>query len=214
MDYFCDFMDKILNYRAFINLLIMLAFLCSLAVLLQEFTFKKLEAKSTESNAENILYMKLKDGIVVIEMLPEVAPNHVARIKELVRTGFYNGNKFFRVIDGFVAQVGDPTGTGRGGSGKKLKAEFSKISHKRGIVSMARASDIDSADSQFFIVLADSEFLDEKYTVWGRVISGIEFVDEIKKSKTGSGGIVENPDSIISLALKKDVKKTAQKTNI
>ena len=207
-------MGRFLDYRVFLNVVIIGTFLFSVFVMFREFRFKQLEAKSVEVDTENIIYMKLKDGIVVIEMLPDVAPNHVARIKELVRSGFYNGNKFFRVIDGFVAQTGDPTGTGRGGSGKRLKAEFSKISHKRGIVSMARANDVDSADSQFFIVLADSEFLDGKYTVWGRVISGMEFVDEIKKSKTGSGGIVENPDLVISMALKRDVKKAAQKNNI
>lgn len=207
-------MGRFLDYRVFLNVVIIGTFLFSVFVIFREFRFKQLEAKSVEVDTENIIYMKLKDGIVVIEMLPDVAPNHVARMKELVRSGFYNGNKFFRVIDGFVAQTGDPTGTGRGGSGKRLKAEFSKISHKRGIVSMARANDVDSADSQFFIVLADSEFLDGKYTVWGRVISGMEFVDEIKKSKTGSGGIVENPDLVISMALKRDVKKATQKNNI
>ena len=184
-------------------------FAFAIFVFMTEIKFKTLNADSTE--VQNLIYLKLKDGIVVIETFDEVAPNHVARIKELTREGFYDNNKFFRVIDGFVAQTGDPTGTGRGGSGKTLKAEFSKISHKRGIVSMARAADVNSGDSQFFIVLADSEFLDGKYTVWGRVISGMEFVDEIKKSKTGSNGVVQEPDVIISMVLAQDVKKQADK---
>jgi peptidylprolyl isomerase len=180
-------------------------------VFMNELNFKKINAQSSEVPIENLIYLKLKDGIVVIETFPDVAPKHVARIKELTREGFYDGNAFFRVIEGFVAQVGDPTGTGRGGSGKTLPPEFSKVSHKRGVVSMARAQDPASADSQFFIVLADSEFLDEKYTVWGRVVSGMEFVDEIKKAKTGSNGIVLEPDTIISMALAKDVQKQVDK---
>jgi peptidylprolyl isomerase len=188
-----------------------MVFLFAIIVFWQEVNLKKLNAKSSDIQLESLIYLKLKDGIVVIEMLPNIAPNHVARIKELVRQGFYNGNKFFRVIEGFVAQTGDPTGTGRGGSGVKLEPEFSKISHKRGIVSMARANNPASADSQFFIVLADSEFLDGKYTIWGRVISGMEFVDEIKKSKTGSNGIVSEPDIIISMALARDVQKQVDK---
>ena len=200
-----------LNIKTIKILFSSIVFLFALIVLWQEFNLKKLNAKSSEIPLENLIYLKLKDGIVVIETLPNIAPNHVARIKELVRQGFYNGNKFFRVIDGFVAQTGDPSGTGRGGSGQRLDPEFSKISHKRGILSMARANDPSSADSQFFIVLADSEFLDGKYTVWGRVVSGMEFVDEIKKAKTGSNGIVTEPDIIISMALAKDVQKQVDK---
>ena len=114
-------------------------------------------AKKIETNLENTLYLNLKDGKVVIRMLPDVAPKHVARIKELVRQGFYDGLTFHRVIDGFMAQGGDPLGNGTGGSGKKIPAEFtSKYSHKRGAVSMARATDPNSADSQFFIVTADA----------------------------------------------------------
>jgi len=116
------------------------------------------------ADAENTLYMDLKDGRVVIEMRPDLAPGHVARIRELTRAKFYDGIVFHRVIDGFMAQTGDPTGTGAGGSGKKLKAEFNKEKHTRGVVSMARAQDPDSADSQFFIVFGDSSFLDNKYT--------------------------------------------------
>jgi peptidylprolyl isomerase len=131
---------------------------------------------------ENTLYLDLKDGRVVIEMLPNAAPKHVARIKELVRQGFYDGIVFHRVIDGFMAQTGDPLGTGMGGSGKKLAAEFNSEPHVRGTVSMARAMDPNSADSQFFICFADARFLDRQYTVWGKVVSGMEFVDKIKKA--------------------------------
>src|ERR1700679_667138 len=115
---------------------------------------------------ENTLYMDLKDGRVVIEMRPDLAPNHVKRIKELVRKKFYDGVPFHRVIEGFMAQTGDPTGTGTGGSGQKLKAEFSSEHHVRGTVSMARASDPDSADSQFFICFAPAPYLDGQYTIW------------------------------------------------
>lgn len=150
---------------------------------------------------ENTLYMDLDYGRVVIEMLPEVAPNHVARIKELTRKGFYDGVKFHRVIPGFMAQTGDPTGTGMGGSGQKLKAEFNKTEHVRGTVSMARTLDPNSADSQFFICFDDAQFLDNKYTVWGRVISGMEYVDMIR-----SGQPPKNPDVIVKMQVAADVK--------
>lgn len=154
---------------------------------------------------ENMIYLDLKDGRVVIELLPELAPNHVARIKELVRQGFYDGIVFHRVIEGFMAQTGDPTGTGTGGSGKKLDAEFSTESHQRGIVSMARSQDPNSADSQFFIVFDDASFLDEQYTVWGRVIEGMEFVDNIKKGHPRSGA-VDGPDKIIKMQVAADAE--------
>jgi peptidylprolyl isomerase len=147
------------------------------------------------------LDLQLKDGVVVIELLPEIAPNHVARIKELVKEKFYDGIVFHRVIDGFMAQTGDPTGTGSGGSGRKINAEFSSTPHKRGIVSMARAQNPNSADSQFFIVLADSTYLDNQYTVFGRVISGMEFVDKIKKGNSSRNGEVSDPDKIISMMI-------------
>ena len=150
---------------------------------------------------ENTLYMDLDYGRVVIEMLPEVAPNHVARIKELTRKGFYNGIKFHRVIPGFMAQTGDPTGTGMGGSGKKLKAEFNKTPHVRGAVSMARAMDPDSADSQFFICFDDARFLDNQYTVWGKVTSGMEYVDMI-----APGEPPKKPDIIVKMQVAADVK--------
>lgn len=159
-----------------------------------------------ERDLENTLYLDLKDGRVTIKMRPDLAPNHVARIKELVREGFYDGIVFHRVIDGFMAQTGDPTGTGRGGSGKNLDAEFSMENHKRGTLSMARAQHPDSADSQFFIVFDDSSFLDNQYTVWGEVIDGMEHVDKIKRGAEGSGA-VEDPDKIIKMQMAADVEK-------
>jgi peptidylprolyl isomerase len=158
------------------------------------------------ADLENTLYLDLKDGRVVIEMRPDLAPKHVARIKELTRQGFYDGVVFHRVMEGFMAQTGDPTGTGMGGSGKKLKAEFSDEPHFRGVVSMARAADKNSADSQFFIVLAASNFLDRDYTVWGKVTSGMEFVDMIKKGDKYDNGSVDSPDKIIKMQVAADVK--------
>jgi len=136
-------------------------------------------------------------------MRPDLAPKHVARIKELVRQGFYDGTPFHRVIEGFMAQGGDPTGTGTGGSGKKLPAEFSNEKHVRGTVSMARSADPNSADSQFFIVFQDAPWLDGKYTIWGKVTEGMEFVDKIKRGE-GQNGIVQNPDKIISMKVAAD----------
>lgn len=165
---------------------------------------KKIKHSYSVKDAENSLLLKLKDGDVVIEMYPDAAPNHVARIKELVRSGFYNGLKFHRVIDGFMAQTGCPYGNGTGGSGKKLKAEFNRIPHRRGTVSMARSLLPDSADSQFFICFADCPWLNGQYTVWGEVTSGMEYVDMIKKGD-GANGAVSNPDEIISLAVIADI---------
>ena len=156
---------------------------------------------------ENTLYLDLKDGRVVIELLPQAAPKHVARIKELVRQGFYDGIVFHRVIDGFMAQTGDPTGTGMGGSGQKLVAEFNAFPHVRGTVSMARAMDPNSADSQFFICFADARFLDGQYTVWGKVASGMYFVDKIKKGDSRQNGTVSNPDKIVKMQVAADVKE-------
>ena len=155
---------------------------------------------------ENTLYLDLKDGRVVIELLPKAAPKHVARIKELVRQGFYDGIVFHRVIDGFMAQTGDPLGTGMGGSGKKLAAEFNSEPHVRGTVSMARAMDPNSADSQFFICFADARFLDRQYTIWGKVTSGMEFVDKIKKGDSRQNGTVSNPDKIVKMQVAADEK--------
>jgi cyclophilin family peptidyl-prolyl cis-trans isomerase len=151
---------------------------------------------------ENALIMEMTHGRVVIEMLPEVAPGHVARIKELAREGFYDGVVFHRVIEGFMAQTGDPTGTGMGGSGKKLKAEFNKVPHDRGTVSMARSQDPNSGDSQFFICFDEAPFLNRQYTVWGRVIEGMENVDKIKR-----GEPVSNPDKIVTLRVAADEGK-------
>ena len=165
---------------------------------------KKMKHSYNVADVENALVLKLKDGEVVIEMFPDVAPNHVARIKELVREGFYNGLKFHRVIDGFMAQTGCPLGNGTGGSGKKLKAEFNTVPHTRGVVSMARAMDPDSADSQFFICFDNAPHLDGQYTVWGKVVSGMEFVDNIKKGG-GYNGMVYQPDEIISMEVIADM---------
>lgn len=163
---------------------------------------------SQAADPENTLYLDLKDGRVVIEMYPDKAPEHVKRIKELTRAGFYDGIVFHRVIAGFMAQTGDPTGTGMGGSDKPdLKAEFNNEPHSRGAVSMARANDPNSANSQFFIVLADSNFLDNQYTVWGRVSSGMEFVDKIKKGDSNDNGAVSNPDKIVKMQVAADVKQ-------
>ncbi len=150
---------------------------------------------------ENTLVLDITHGRVVIELRPDLAPGHVARIKELARQGFYDGVVFHRVIDGFMAQGGDPTGTGTGGSGKKLKAEFSKEPHVRGTASMARASSPDSADSQFFICFDDARFLDNQYTVWGKVTEGMENVDKLKR-----GEPVSNPDKIIKAQVAADMK--------
>jgi peptidylprolyl isomerase len=158
------------------------------------------------ADPENTLYLDLKDGRVVIELRPDLAPKHVARIKELTRKGFYNGLVFHRVIDGFMAQTGDPQGTGMGGSGVKLPAEFSRQPFERGTVGMARSADPNSGDSQFFICLAPAEFLDGKYTVWGQVVSGMEFVDKIKKGDRAANGAVANPDKIIKMQVAADVK--------
>ena len=155
---------------------------------------------------ENTLYLDLPSGRVVIQMLPKTAPRHVLRIKELTRKGFYDGLPFHRVIPGFMAQTGDPQGNGSGGSGQQLKAEFSREQHLRGTVSMARASDPNSADSQFFICFAPSPFLDGQYTVWGRVVSGMEFVDKIKAGSQYNNGAVSNPTRIVRMKVASDVK--------
>ncbi len=152
-------------------------------------------------NPENILLMETSQGDVVIELLPDLAPQHVARIKELAREGFYDGVVFHRVIDGFMAQGGDPTGTGMGGSEKPdLPAEFNAEPHVRGICSMARSQNPNSANSQFFIVFGDSGFLDNQYTVWGRVIEGMDNVDKFKRGEPAQG-----PDKMISVKVAADI---------
>jgi peptidylprolyl isomerase len=156
---------------------------------------------------ENELYLDLKDGRVVIQLFPDIAPKAVARVKELCRKGFYDGTPFHRVIEGFMAQGGDPTGTGTGGSGLgNLPAEFTTKRHfLRGTVGAARSSDPNSADSQFFIMFAPSTHLDGQYTIWGQVISGMDYVDKIKRG-SGSSGMVSNPDKIIHMRVAADVK--------
>ena len=154
----------------------------------------------------NTVYLELKDGTVVIEMKPDHAPEHVKRIKELISEKFYDGLKFHRVIDGFMAQTGDPKGNGTGGSGQNIPAEFNSLLHIRGTVSMARAQDPDSADSQFFICFQKSSFLDGQYTAWGQVIEGMEFVDKIKRG-SDPNGTVNDPDKIISMKLAKEAKE-------
>ncbi|MCC7252703.1 peptidylprolyl isomerase [Hyphomicrobium sp.] len=152
------------------------------------------------TDPENTLLIETTKGPVVIQLRPDLAPNHVARIKQLAREGFYDGIVFHRVIDGFMAQTGCPHGTGTGGSKlPNLKAEFNAEPHVRGVCSMARAASPDSANSQFFIVFDDATFLDRKYTVWGQVIEGMENVDKIKR-----GEPVQNPDKMVSVKVAAD----------
>jgi peptidylprolyl isomerase len=170
----------------------------SLLTLNLSFNMTNSQAQGT-SNSKNILNIDLKYGQVVIELAPKIAPKHVERIKTLANQGFYDGIKFHRVISGFMAQTGDPTGTGTGSSElPDLRAEFSNEPHIRGVVSMARSQNPNSANSQFFIVTDDSRFLDGQYTVFGRVIKGMEFVDQIKKG-SGQSGSVSNPDIMIKV---------------
>ena len=169
-----------------------------------------LGGKAMAADLENTLYMDVPTGRVVIEMRPDLAPETCAQIKALVRRGFYNGIVFHRVIDGFMAQTGDPKGDGTGGSGHKLKAEFSNEKHVRGIVSMARAADPDSADSQFFIMFASAPSLDGKYTIWGKVVSGMEYIDQIKKGDPARNGAVTNPDRIIKMEVAADAEKAGK----
>jgi peptidylprolyl isomerase len=150
---------------------------------------------------ENTLVLETTKGRVVIEMRPDLAPNHVAHIKKLAREGFYDGIVFHRVIEGFMAQTGCPRGTGTGGSKyPDLKAEFNAEPHVRGTASMARAQNPNSANSQFFICFDDARFLDRQYTVWGKVIEGMENVDQIKR-----GEPVRDPDRIVSMKVAADL---------
>ena len=156
---------------------------------------------------ENTLYIDLKDGRVVIEMRPDLAPNHVAQIKKLAREGKYDGVVFHRVIEGFMAQTGDPTGTGTGGSDlPDLAAEFSEAPFERGTVGMARSQDPDSANSQFFIMFDEGSFLNGQYTVVGEVVEGMEAVDAIKKGSEANNGQVHNPDRIVSMKVAADAQ--------
>ena len=149
-----------------------------------------------------IIFLVLDSGIVKIQTFPEKAPNTVKRILELSNSGFYDGLTFHRVIAGFMAQGGDPNGNGTGGSGQSIKAEFNDLKHERGIVSMARSQDPDSADSQFFICYDSHDFLDGKYTIWGKVIEGMNLIDRIPEGKGQNGQVLRNPTKIITIRLK------------
>ncbi len=163
-------------------------------------------ASAQVSDPENTLVLKLEDGTVLIQMLPNRAPQHVERIKKLTREGFYDGLTFHRVIDGFMAQTGDPTGTGRGGSDlPDLYDEFNLEIFTAGAVGMAKTAAPDSANSQWFICTADCQHLNGQYTLWGRVIDGMDAVKQIKKGH-GGGGMVSNPDKIISLKVLADTQ--------
>ncbi|MCC6720508.1 MAG: peptidylprolyl isomerase [Acetobacteraceae bacterium] len=165
-------------------------------------------AQAPKTDPENTLFLDLKDGRVVIQLLPDIAPKHVARVKALARAGFYDNTPFHRVIEGFMAQGGDPTGTGTGGSKLgHLPAEFSRTrKFLRGTVGAARSQSPDSADSQFFIMFAPAPFLDGQYTIWGQVISGMEFVDRIKRGAGQSGQVPNPPDRIVHMRVAADVK--------
>jgi peptidylprolyl isomerase len=161
-------------------------------------------ALAAKLDPQNTLYLETKYGRVTIQLLPELAPAHVNQIKELVKRKFYDGIVFHRVIDGFMAQTGDPTGTGTGGSDlPDLPAEFTATPFVRGTVGMARAQDPNSANSQFFIMFAEGSFLNGQYTVFGQVVEGMEAVDKIKRG-SGDSGMVDDPDKIISLRLASD----------
>ena len=154
------------------------------------------------TDVADTMTLETTQGPVVIKFRADLAPNHVARIKQLVSEGFYDGIVFHRVIDGFMAQTGCPRGTGTGGSQyDNLKAEFNAQPHVRGTCSMARASHPDTANSQFFICFDKADFLDRQYTVWGEVIEGMDFVDAIKKGSSMNNGAVQDPDSIVAMRL-------------
>ena len=159
-------------------------------------------AVAQDADPQNTLILETRNGKVVIKLRPDLAPKHVAQIKALVARKFYDGIVFHRVIAGFMAQTGDPKGTGEGGSDlPDIPAEFTQTPFKRGTLGMARASDPDSANSQFFICLADAPFLDGKYTVFGEVVSGMDVVDKIKKGDADNNGAVTNPDKMLKLRL-------------
>jgi peptidylprolyl isomerase len=163
------------------------------------------QMQALENDKENILYIDLKDGRVAIQLRPDLAPGHVARVKQLAREGFYDGLLFHRVIDGFMAQTGDPLATGVGGSAyPDLEAEFSNEPFVRGTVGAARTRDPNSANSQFFIVLEEASHLDGKYTVWGQVIRGMERVDAIRKGDPAQNGLVSDPDQMLRVQVAAD----------
>ncbi len=175
-----------------------LSFVVALAVL---------ATPAISADLENTLYLDVKAGRVTIALRPDLAPNHVARIKKLAREGFYNGVVFHRVIPGFMAQTGDPTGTGTGGSSHPdLKAEFTATNFARGVIGMARSSNPDSGNSQFFIMFAEGSFLNGQYTVFGEVTDGMEHIDAVKMGTKANNGIVQNPDKIIKLQVAADAQ--------
>jgi peptidylprolyl isomerase len=160
---------------------------------------------SFAASKDNTVYMELKTGRVTIELRPDLAPKHVERVKKLIKEGFYDGVVFHRVITGFMAQTGDPTGTGTGGSSyPDLPAEFSDAPFKRGTLGAARTSDPNSANSQFFICFENASHLNGQYTVFGEVTAGMENIDKVKKGQ-GQSGQVANPDKIVSMKLASDV---------
>jgi peptidylprolyl isomerase len=163
------------------------------------------------ADLENTLYLDVPTGRVVIALRPDLAPKTVAHIKALTRRGFYDGLTFHRVIAGFMAQTGDPRGDGTGGSGQTVPAEFSQAHFVRGTVGLARAQDPNSGDSQFFICFAPAPFLDGKYTVFGQVTSGMQYIDAIKKGDPGNNGAVVNPDRIIRMQVAADADKQKKK---
>lgn len=168
-------------------------------------TASSISSPASAQDPENTLYLDVAYGRVTIEMLPDVAPKHVAQIKTLVRKGFYDGIVWHRVIDGFMAQTGDPTGTGMGGSDlPDIPAEFNKENFGRGAVGMARSANPNSGNSQFFVCFADCSFLNGQYTVWGKVTSGMEFIDQIKRGEPPA-----SPDKIIKMTVAADAVKTA-----
>ena len=175
--------------------------------LLAAFALLALTLPLSAANIKNEIYLDTKDGRVTILLRPDLAPKTVEQIKTLTKRGFFNGLKFHRVIDGFMAQTGDPTGTGTGGSDlPNVPAEFSKAPFKRGALGMARADDPNSGNSQFFICFADSDFLDGQYTLFGQVIDGMDVVDKIKKGSQADNGMVTDPDKIVKMELATDAK--------
>jgi len=183
--------------KKYLQLLSIFAFVCAITL-----------TSAKAQNMEDILYIELESGTVAIEMKPDIAPKHVARIKELASEGFYDGIVFHRVIDGFMAQTGDPTGTGTGGSDMPdLPAEFSDTNFGRGTIGMARTSDPNSANSQFFICFDDCSFLNGQYTIWGQVIEGMDLVDKITR-----GEPPRNPDKMVKVRLGMDETEKSSAT--
>ncbi len=177
------------------------------AMLIQPALAQTPASPAASADKQNLVYLDTKDGRITILLRPDLAPKHVAQIKALVKRGFYNGIVFHRVIEGFMAQTGDPTGTGTGKSDlPNVPAEFTPTPFKRGTLGMARSQSPDSANSQFFICFDDASFLNNQYTVFGEVVSGMDIVDKIKKGSKADNGSVTNPDKIVKMQLAADVK--------